>query len=210
MKSIIWIIGALSSGKTSLNKGIIEIVGDGRREYFSGEENGVNYSFTRFGDICSLGDINASQCCGLDRVSSRLKNAGVELSLKKAFEKSDFVIVESIMSASTWFDFLEKNCDNLFLVHIYCSFEENVRRLKKRQFSKENKGENPTSEQYLKHVLSDANYEFIRKTRLQYKGIYSKFNNKCFSLEIDTTRTGEYLCSKQVVKFIGDKIDANT
>ena len=191
-KIIIWILGALSSGKTTQNKLLLENLGNGPRVYHSGTQGETFFAYTTYGDICSLGKIDETQCCGLDRVSSRMKNEGLVLSLQLALKKCDIVVVESIMSASTWFDLLKKFDTNLFIFRLDTTFEENARRLRWRQWSKANGMENEPYPDFedpdldpaarlsekmalFTHPLTDANYEFIRKTRMQYENIFNKF-----------------------------------
>jgi hypothetical protein len=206
MTTIIWIVAGLSVGKTTLNKDLIEVLGDEPRRLVEGTNNGVPYCYTRYGVICSLGNLNDSQCSGLDRVSSKLKNEGIEESIKQAVKDGvQFIIVESIMSASTWLDFLKKHTDNLLMVHLCCDFESNVRRLKYRQFtSPDYKG---IAEAPVDIRLTDGNYEFIRKTRKQYLAIYEKFKDKVnHSVSIDTTNIGTKKVMKGVLKLINDSL----
>lgn len=206
MTTIIWIVAGLSVGKTTLNKDLVSSIGDEPRRLVEGDNNGVPYCYTRYGSICSLGNLNESQCSGLDRVSSRLKNEGIEESIKQAIKDGvQFIIVESIMSASTWPDFLRRHTSNLLMVHLKCDFESNVRRLKYRQFtSPDYKG---IAESPVDIRLTDGNYEFIRKTRKQYQGIYDKFKDKVnHSVSIDTTDLGTKHVLKRVLKLINDSL----
>jgi len=207
MKVIIWILGSLSSGKTTQNKLLQEHLGNRERQYLTGESGGIPYAYTKYGDICSLGDLNESVCCGLDRVTSRLKNEGIYNSLKEALSDCDIVVVESIMSASTWFDKLKEYDAKLFMVHIGVSFEENVRRLKIRQWKKDNpnhKGPNLELQDNIQGMveLSDANYEFIRKTRMQYQNIFDKFKDQCDSLSVECTNLKPKEVNNLIMKFI--------
>lgn len=197
MSNVIWILGSIASGKTSLNKSLLNSLGDEKPKLIERD----NCVFTHYGLISSLGIINESQCCGLDRVSSRLKNQGIENSLVEALKVSEWVIVESIMSASTWVDFLRNHADKLVMVHLYASFEATVNRLKLRKFEKLKHSDRPD---WVRDIdLSDANYEFIRKTRMQYKSIYDKYNSKADScIEIDTTSVSTKEISRNVIKLI--------
>lgn len=208
-KIIIWIIAGLSVGKTTQNKKLLHSLKDAKRVYHKSFEGSTFYAFTSYGLICSLGEINNSQCCGLDRVSSKLKNEGVRYSIEKAFEVCDIVIVESIMSSSKWIEFLGKFDAELFIIHLDISFEENVRRLKWRKYSKERitmgRG---LDEGYLEEELTDANYEFIRKTRMQYKNIFERERDECGEhhyLNIDGARKPEEI-NEKILKFIYNNI----
>lgn len=176
-KVILWILGALSSGKTTQNKLLLEKLGTAPLKYHEGEEAGIPYFFTTYGDICSLGKIDGTQCCGLDRVSSRLKNEGVKLSIEKALQVCSIVIVESIMSASTWPALFQGFDVHKMMFRLNTTFEENVRRLKWRQWQDKSEKSSDRGD-FLQHKLTDANYEFIRKTRMQYENIFEKFKDQ--------------------------------
>ncbi len=207
-KVIIWILGALSSGKTTQNKKLLETFGDVEPEYI--KDANTTYAFTTYGTIASLGEINDSQCCGLDRVSSKLKNVGVEHSIDRAFMHGcSMVIVESIMSSSKWTEFLGKFNAELLIVHLGISFEENVRRLKWRKYSKINKEVDRDMDtiKYLQEELTDANYEFIRKTRMQYRNIFDKEKElgQHNYLDVDGERNLEEI-NEEILKFIYNSI----
>lgn len=198
MKKIVWIIGSLSCGKTTQNKMLLGLGGTKLflKQGVNAEE--VPWVYTQCGRISSLGVINESDCCGLDRVSSKLKQEGIIASIKVALRNTDLVIVESIMSASTWFDFLSNQDAELYMIRLHCDFEDNVRRLKLRQWSKEKHGTLHISD----HRLTDANYEFIRKTRMQYEGIYKKFKDKCKSMEINTSILNDVQVHEMIADFV--------
>lgn len=197
-KVIIWILGSLSCGKTVQNKLFQKHWGNGEREY---KTDGATYAYTTYGDICSLGDLNESTCSGLDRVTTKIKTEGVFDSLDRALEECDIVVVESIMSASTWFEKLQ-DCDaKLFMVHISISFEENVRRLKKRKAEKDPRSE-LTEYGYLNIELTDSNYEFIRKTRMQYQNIYDKYKDECNSLWLECSDLEPERINRKIMTFI--------
>lgn len=202
MSYLIFIIGGMSSGKTTTNRGIVEAFKTQEKELFAGEENGVNYAYSHFGEmVTSLGDLRDSQCTGWDSVSTKCKNVGLELSIRKAIEKSEFVVLDSIMSSSVWVDLIVKNSPNNFLIHLTTSFEENVRRLKKRQANKVGK------EDFLDVWLTDNNYEFIRKERMQYTNIFDKFKDKfSASIRIDSNDKTPSEVNKEVLKFINKNL----
>ena len=198
---IIWIIGPLACGKTTQNKLLLASYGNGKPHYIEDVEDGVMYSFTNYGDISSLGLMNESQCCGLDRVSSKLKNEGIKLSLQKALEKSTMVVVESIMSASTWFPMMQSFNVPIFIFSLECSFEENVRRLRKRKWDAEDKTK-CIPKDFWSMPLTDANYEFIRKTRNQYAGIFKKFIGEAEGCVIQMDGKTPQVINKEIRNFI--------
>lgn len=195
---IIWIMGSMASGKTTLNKALMYTLSQ-HIEVFDydivkGTEDGVNYMYTKYGKVASIGQMKKGVAtCGIDPVMGWLKTEGVELSIRKANEECEFVIVEGAQAAYTWFDFMEKIDPEFLLVHLNISYDENIKRLKLRQFKKKYNKE-PKFNAHLSLSISDKNYDSVLGKNKQYMNIWNKVqdrvNNK---LQVDALNSPEQI-----------------
>lgn len=176
---IIWIIGSMASGKTTLNKGLISCIshcriGDG--ELIQGVEKGVDFMYTKFDDVASIGVMkDGVATCGIDPVMGKLKTTGVELSIKKAHEKCDFVIVEGAQAAVTWLPFISNVDPNFLFVHLDLRYDDNIQRLKLRQYKKLH-GTDPKDNEHLLMSITDKNYDSVIGKNKQYLNLWNKIS----------------------------------
>lgn len=204
MSTLIWICGGMSSGKSTTCRNLLETLGDkDNKKLMSGEFDGVKYFYTKYGsDVCCLGDLNDSQCSGWDRVSSACKTEGLELSMKKAKKECSLVFIESIMSSSKWPEIFFRNFERTIIVHLDIDFETNVIRLKGRKAKKAN-----FDGDFMHYPLTNDNYEFIRKERMQYTNIFEKFKDKfSAALTVKTDTLTPSQVNSKVIKFISNNI----
>lgn len=192
---IVWILGSMASGKTTLNKGLFEILcsstlpfEERKIEVVAGEEGGVNYMYTKSYNVASIGQLKQGVAtCGIDPVMGKLKTEGVELSIRKANQDCEFVIIEGAQAAYTWFDFVEKIDPEFLLIHLNISYDDNIKRLKLRQFIKAN-NRNPINNEHLELSISNRNYDSVLGKNKQYSNIWDKVQGRVKNMvQIDAT-----------------------
>lgn len=195
---IIWIMGSMASGKTTLNKALMytlsNVSEDTDDELVKGTEDGVNYMYTKLGRVASIGQMKKGVAtCGIDPVMGWLKTEGVELSIRKANEDCEFVIVEGAQAAYTWFDFMEKIDAEFLLVHLNISYDENIKRLKLRQYKKLH-NDYPDNNEHLLLSISDKNYDSVLGKNKQYMNIWNKVQDRVRNrLQIDALNSPEQI-----------------
>jgi len=191
-------MGSMASGKTTLNKNLISTLSyDGHEhgcDIVKGTENGVNFMYSRIGRVASIGQMkDGVATCGIDPVMGWLKTEGVELSIRKANEDCEFVIVEGAQAAYTWFDFVEKIDENFLLVHLNISYDENIKRLKLRQYKKLH-NMYPDNNEHLLLSISDRNYDSVIGKNKQYMNIWNKVQDRVLNkIQIDALNSPEQI-----------------
>lgn len=193
---IIWILGSMASGKTTLNKRLFKSLQFTNTimssSLMQGNVDEDNYIYTKSKSdgsiVSSIGILKeGTATCGIDPVMGKLKTTGVELSIKLAFKQSDFVIVEGAQAAITWYDFIQKIDPNFLLVHLNISYDENIKRLKLRQFKKLYSRE-PVNNEHLLLSISDKNYDSVLGKNKQYNNIWTKISDKVKNkIQVDAT-----------------------
>src|SRR3972149_8066806 len=106
-KVIVWIHGSNGMGKTTQSRMLIRaLAGEVEGDLIQGEENGLNYIYTKFGtDVIVIGKMGLNQCTGIDSVFSKLKVDGVTKSIEKALNEKDcpIIVVECVFATMKWY-----------------------------------------------------------------------------------------------------------
>ena len=172
-------------------------------------KNDVNYCYTSGGNIASIGmlDYNKSTC-GIDPVMGFLTAEGVYHSVERAFKDHDFVIVEGSQCTGAWVRNFSKmfGTEHYFMFHLNLSYEDNFRRLKLRQFTK-NK-EAFSEEGIIESIyvpLSDKNYNNVIQKIRQYNTLFEKYGEGLKALQVDATLSAEKV-TKKIVSFINNNL----
>lgn len=181
-KRLIWIIGAMASGKSTQRKLLCERLSDGAQgEVIKKTKGEVKIVYTSFGGVVGMpGRASTNQCDGLDSSFGDMKKIGSLMATEMAVKKHDVIIVEGSQTTSLWADHLAEICEKhdceFYAIHLNLSDELVVDRLYHRN---EIKGTEVT-EKKIKNVLAKNNqyyniYEKIKgRTDIKTKRIHAK------------------------------------
>lgn len=172
-KYVVWLLGGMSVGKTTQLGMLLDELSDDKPALKIGNIDGVPYMFTSHGFVSYLGKASKSSTWGLDTAYIKLKKEGIRLSVREALRSSIMVLIESQMSASTWFDLFEDA--KVIMVLLKCSKDSNEERLIGRKILN---GMVP--------VISEKNQILLEKKASQAMFIYNNFKVRCSSLVIET------------------------
>lgn len=184
-KTIIWILGTNAVGKTSLSRNI-------HRHY--------NYHFatnfrliktpqrvsragiTLYDNTAHIGFLeNGVATSGSDMIQKKEDfERSVNFALK--FNKVKIVVLDALMATGQWKEFLRKEDCELITIHLFCSEEENLKRLKKRRTEKypNDPEKQEVSDYTASKVFSKRRYYFnLYKWAEEYSDV---------AVEIDTTK----------------------
>lgn len=200
-KRIIWLTGSMSSGKSTQRRNLCNTFIDGKIIEHKGTKNGMEYHFTSFGSISCLGKVRQidngeiSPCDGLDSVFGNLKKDGAIATIDLALEQSKIVVIEGSQTSPSWGELmqpiLKKHDADLYLIHLYMTYEQNFKRLKERHVAKLNVvGTKITVEE---HQLTDKQIESLIGKLRQFNACYEKIKHLCKRLRIDATRSEKYI-----------------
>lgn len=206
-KIVFWMLGGCSVGKTTQHRMLIESLQDEKEgKLIQGVENDLNYIYTRFSNVATLGKLGLNQCTGIDAVYSKLKGDGVALSLKKALEdkKVDFVIVECLFSSmkwlSRWEDIGIRNKMKLLVVHLSIPLWDNFMRLNQRRAKKEG------TKEWWNLRIEDNTFLRVGSKNKENRVNYSKLLNKADKIiEVDAVQNAVEIHGK-ILKFIMENI----
>lgn len=133
MKKLIWIVGGMASGKSTLRDALIEEFKTKTPVLVSDEY----YEYADAGRVASVGNcLKPNACNGLDSSFGRLKKDGAIATARRCVERHDIVLVEGSQTSAQWIlplceICLDNNCE-FILVHLDIRLWENFQRLRKR------------------------------------------------------------------------------
>lgn len=199
---IIWIIGGMASGKSTLARSIFfSFFKDGEEAIQNkGQENGVNYiyNYSPCKTIAMIGKCSGAASTGIDSYMTFLRRQGVELSIRKAASECDIVIVEGAQAALTWKETIKSVDENFILFHLKIGFFMNMLRLRKRQATKL-----AVEEQSV--VLTDKNVGSLLDKNKQYRSLFEKLKGETPNIhEFDVENMGEKELFRKSMKIISN------
>ena len=208
---LVWILGSMASGKTTLNWKLIDFFSEGKghkMELKQDAHKGVNFCYSKFPNVISLGHMKRdSATSGIDPVMGDIKVVGVEKSLELALKEDvDCVIMEGAQASSKWFEFVLKNDPKFFLIYLHLDYDDNLNRLKYRQHQKMLKKGELFIQDHRDVKLSNKNYESIIGKNRQYANIFANLGHTTpNALKVDAMQSVEDVFS-EVVNFIGERV----
>lgn len=182
MKKLIWIVGGMASGKSTLRDGLIEHFQTHAPELVQNERQ----EYVDAGRIASLGDcLRPNQCNGLDSSFARLKKDGALANARYLIQHHDITLIEGSQTSAQWIlplceYCLDENC-RFILIHLNLRLWENFQRLRVRILAS-GKTERDITDEKLKSVAaknSQADFiarqcektEFVKVIRLYTEGM---------------------------------------
>lgn len=172
MKTVIWFIGSNSSGKTTQCRMLHEHISGFNKKIHKGvTENEVEWVYTTFGKTSHVGAVNDNQCTGTDTLPLKVN---VEASYLKCLmdSKSDYVLLDPIMSTFQYVEMLRQFPIKLYLVYLHFeTAEENFDRVIKRREQK--------TQKFGEIVLSDKTKENISRKQQNFYNLYNKAKHEC-------------------------------
>ena len=132
-KKLIWIVGGMASGKSTLRNKFIELIKSKEGSLISDER----FEFVDYGSLAVVGNcLRSNQCNGLDSSFGKLKKEGAIDSVRHCVENYWMTIVEGSQTSAQWVLPLCEICINnnadFYLVHLNIRLWENFMRLRKR------------------------------------------------------------------------------
>lgn len=187
MKTVIWIIGSNSAGKTTLARKFHDHLSSKPKQIIRGVEEGINYCYTSFGDVCHVGAINDNQCTGTDTLG---KKENVECSFLMCLldESSKYIILDPIMSTGKYVSMLHQFDCKVILIYLHFDHEiDNFRRVQIRRQNKTGK----TGE------LAEKTKDNLRRKMKIFSNLYEKAKLHCFkSVKIDANLSSKEIFAK--------------
>lgn len=177
MKKLIWIIGGMASGKSTMRRLLTTILSNSEAEFYQTE----NVEVTSFGNLGVVGEvIEGGVFDGLDKSFGRLKKEGGLSSVEYCVKNHDITILEGSQTSGMWIDPLVAICEKynceFSLILMDIGLWENYNRLYKR--IKERGGSDKD--------VTDKRLESVRSKNKQFEGVYLKCVEKgsinCFKL----------------------------
>lgn len=183
MKKLIWVIGGMASGKSTIRRLLTSVLANGEKVLI--KEDGLEV--TKFGDLCVVGEAKDEGVCdGLDSSFGRLKKDGALNSTEYAVENFDITILEGSQTSGNWIDPLKAICEKhgceFHLILIDVSLWQNFHRLYQRIIERGGSDADMTNKRI----------ESVRSKNNQFSNIYDKCLEEeginCFKLDtIDKT-----------------------
>lgn len=170
-KKLVWVMGAMASGKSTQRKLLCERLSDGIEGDLVKKQIGdLNVIYTSYGDLVGMpGKASTNQCDGLDSSFGAMKKVGSLKATEICIKKHSITIVEGSQTTFTWVDALAEMCEKhnceFYIVHLYLDDEIVIDRLVHRN---EIKGTEVTDKK-IKNVLAKNN---------QYFNIYEKIKDR--------------------------------
>lgn len=164
-KKLIWIIGATASGKSTLRRSLVDILGKNEGKIISVPD----MEYTDYGNAAVLGKCKPDGVCdGLDTSFSRLKKDGCMRTVEECIKSHDYTFIEGAMATGQWILPLCEMClkydCNFYLIHLDMRYWENYKRLVKRVL------ERGGTEDDIKDSMLDS----VRGKSVQMKNLYKK------------------------------------
>lgn len=165
MKKLIWIIGGMASGKSTIRRLLTSVLANDERVLISG--NGIEV--TTFGDLCIVGEAKEEGVCdGLDSSFGRLKKDGALNSTEYAIANYDITILEGSQTSGNWIEPLVAMCKKhdcefhliLMDITLWQNFHRLYQRILKRGGSEED--------------MTNKRIESVRSKNNQFSNIYEK------------------------------------
>lgn len=177
-KVVVWIHGSNGMGKTTQNRMLIRaLAGDHEGVFIQGEENGVNYYYTKFGTHCiAIGKMGLNQCSGIDSVFSKLKVDGVTKSIEKALddEECPIIIVECVFATMKWYkswvDSGVRKRFKLLVAFLDANLWNNYNRIAQRRAVKQNRKD------WWNILLEDTVYKHTGAKNSEIRTIFDKLS----------------------------------
>lgn len=170
-KKLIWIIGAMASGKSTQRKLLCERLSDGIEPDLIKKDIGdLKVIYSSYSDIVGIpGKASTNQCDGLDSSFGAMKKVGSLKATEICIKKHEITIVEGSQTTFLWVDELSNlcrkhNCE-FYIIHLNLQDEVVIDRLYHRN---EVKGTEVTDKK-IKNVLAKNN---------QYYNIYEKIKDR--------------------------------
>lgn len=164
MKKLIWIVGGMASGKSTLRDGLIERFATAEPHLVANERQ----EYVDAGRIASLGDcLRANQCNGLDSSFNRLKKDGALRNAQYLIQHFDITLIEGSQTSAQWIlplcEYCIENDCKFILIHLNLRLWENFLRLRTRLLTS-GKTERDITDEKLKSVAAkNSQAEFITK-----------------------------------------------
>ena len=157
MKRLIWILGGMASGKSTLRDGLIRELKTSEPKLV--KEEGVEY--VDCGRLASLGNcLTNGQCNGLDQSFNRLKKEGAIKNVELLVKNYDTIILEGSQTSAQWILPLCEICLNndcrFILLHLNLRLWANYMRLRDRVL-KRGKDEYDITDKKLDNIRAKVN-----------------------------------------------------
>jgi deoxyadenosine/deoxycytidine kinase len=184
MKKLIWIMGSMSSGKSTLRRNFCNVMYDGKPKVIRGVMNNVPYIITEFGEVCIVGEATETSACdGLDKSFGHLKKDGGINSVIYGIKNYEYTILEGSQTASTWIEelnFIAKEYNvEFYAIYLNVTLWQNYKRLLNRI---QERGKTEAD-------MTDKRLESVRSKNKQFRGVFDKCSVissiKSFELAVD-------------------------
>lgn len=164
-KKLIWIIGATASGKSTLRRSIVDILGKSEGKIISVPD----MEYTDYGNAAVLGKCKPDGVCdGLDISFNHMRKEGCMRTVEECIKNHDYTFIEGTMATGQWILPLCEMClkydCNFYLIHLDMRYWENYKRLVKRVL------ERGGTEDDIKDSMLDS----VRGKSVQMKNLYKK------------------------------------
>ena len=164
-KKLIWIIGATASGKSTLRRSLVDILGKSEGKIISVPD----MEYTDYGNAAVLGKCKPDGVCdGLDISFNHMRKDGCMRTVEKCIKTHDYTFIEGTMATGQWILPLCEMClkydCNFYLIHLDMRYWENYKRLVKRVL------ERGGTEDDIKDSMLDS----VRGKSVQMKNLYKK------------------------------------
>lgn len=165
MKKLVWIIGGMASGKSTIRRLLTLVLATDEAEFIQTETVEV----TGFGKLGVVGEAMENGVCdGLDRSFGRLKKEGGLSSVEYSIKNYEITILEGSQTSGKWIDPLVEMCKKhqceFHLILMDISLWENYNRLLNR--IKTRGGADVD--------MTDKRLESVRAKNKQFEGVYLK------------------------------------
>ena len=164
-KKLIWIIGATASGKSTLRRSLVDILGKSEGKIISVPD----MEYTDYGNAAVLGKCKPDGVCdGLDISFNHMCKEGCMRTVEECIKNHDYTFIEGTMATGQWILPLCEMClkydCNFYLIHLDMRYWENYKRLVKRVL------ERGGTEDDIKDSMLDS----VRGKSVQMKNLYKK------------------------------------
>lgn len=164
-KKLIWIIGATASGKSTLRRSLVDILGKNEGKIISVPD----MEYTDYGNAAVLGKCKPDGVCdGLDISFNHMRKEGCMRTVEECIKTHDYTFIEGTMATGQWILPLCEMClkydCNFYLIHLDMRYWENYKRLVKRVL------ERGGTEDDIKDSMLDS----VRGKSVQMKNLYKK------------------------------------
>lgn len=176
MNKIIWIIGGMASGKSTLRRNLSEAFREHEDEFYRIEYNSLPVIYTKVSDTCAVvgKTSKTSACDGLDSCFGELKKEGAINSVKYCALNYEITILEGSQTSQQWVEPLKEFCigNNVDLyifyidLHLWDNFNRLLERIQKR-------GGDATD-------MTDKRIASITTKNSQFRKLYEKYKGDEF------------------------------